>query len=155
MRGPPDDKRVRLGAYAHWAPGAIRPPAAATVRFRSCEETDGVPFGPTSTDVGALTPAAGVSSLRVMRASENNARTAHPGDRDGVVAGQGASRRRRASVRGRLARFHRAEEATSDVEYVLLTAMVVLPLFVLPFIMIRANRDVFGRVSHWTHLPYP
>jgi hypothetical protein len=57
--------------------------------------------------------------------------------------------------RRRLRRFLKAEEATSDVEYILLTATVVLPLFAVPPLLIDANVRFFDRVSFWVHLPFP
>ena len=47
------------------------------------------------------------------------------------------------------------ETATSDVEYVLLTAMVILPLFAVPPLIIDANVSFFHRVEPWTDLPFP
>lgn len=52
-------------------------------------------------------------------------------------------------------RFLADEQATSDVEYILLTAMVVLPLFAVPPLMMSANSDFFHRVEPWMNLPFP
>jgi hypothetical protein len=55
----------------------------------------------------------------------------------------------------RLARLRVDERATSDVEYILVTAMVVLPLFVIPPLVIRANLAWFDRTGWWINLPFP
>jgi hypothetical protein len=54
-----------------------------------------------------------------------------------------------------LARLAHCESGTSDVEYVLLTALVVLPLLVVPPLLIKGNVWVFERISGWMSLPYP
>ncbi len=70
-----------------------------------------------------------------------------------------AKRRSVAGVVGRLGRalhgLHADERATSDVEYILLTAMVVLPLFAVPPLIMSANVDFFDRVEPWVDLPFP
>lgn len=66
----------------------------------------------------------------------------------------GAGPRRR-TIAARARRFLRDEAGTSDVEYVLITAAVVLPLFVVPWMVGNANRTVFERLGHWTCLPFP
>jgi hypothetical protein len=55
----------------------------------------------------------------------------------------------------RLRRLPADERATSDVEYVLVTAMVILPLFVLPPFVIRANLEWFRKTGWWINLPFP
>ena len=60
----------------------------------------------------------------------------------------------RNAIRG-VRRFHDDERATSDVEYVLLTAMVILPLFAVPPLIIDANVSFFHRVEPWIDLPFP
>lgn len=47
------------------------------------------------------------------------------------------------------------ERATSDVEYILISAMVVLPLFAVPPLLISANTDFYHRVEPWIDLPFP
>lgn len=47
------------------------------------------------------------------------------------------------------------EQATSDVEYILLTAMVVLPLFAVPPLIISANASFYHRAQPWIDLPFP
>jgi len=47
------------------------------------------------------------------------------------------------------------EQATSDVEYILLTAFVVLPLFAVPPLIISANADFYHRAQPWIDLPFP
>ena len=47
------------------------------------------------------------------------------------------------------------ERATSDVEYILLTAFVVLPLFAVPPLIISANADFYHRAQPWIDLPFP
>ncbi len=56
---------------------------------------------------------------------------------------------------GRLARFARDERATSDVEYILITAMVVLPMFVIPPLLIRSHSHFYDRLALWIDLPVP
>jgi Flp pilus assembly pilin Flp len=70
------------------------------------------------------------------------------------------SRGRGAFVTGKtlaafLRRFHRAQRGTSDVEYFLLTGLIVLPLLVVPWMVKDANRAVFHRIGQWIHLPFP
>ena len=60
-----------------------------------------------------------------------------------------------ARIRRRLLRFAFDERATSDVEYILLTATVVFMLFVIPPMIIKANGVVFRRISLWVNLPFP
>jgi len=60
-----------------------------------------------------------------------------------------------ARLRRRVRRFAFDERATSDVEYILLTATVVFLLFVIPPMIIRANAIVFRRISLWVNLPFP
>ena len=55
----------------------------------------------------------------------------------------------------RIRRFFLDERATSDVEYILLTATVVFMLFVIPPMIIKANAVFFRRVSLWVNLPFP
>jgi hypothetical protein len=55
----------------------------------------------------------------------------------------------------RLRRLAADQRATSDVEYVLVTAMVVLPLFVIPPMLIRENVAWFERTGWWINLPFP
>lgn len=45
--------------------------------------------------------------------------------------------------------------ATSDVEYILLTAMVILPMFAIPPMLISVNVFFFERFSFWVNLPFP
>ena len=47
------------------------------------------------------------------------------------------------------------ESGSSAVETVLLTALVVLPLLVLPPLIVRSNAIVFDRIAPWTNLPFP
>ena len=56
---------------------------------------------------------------------------------------------------GEVRRLLADERATSDVEYVLLTAMVIFPLFAVPPMIIDANVSFFHRVEPWTDLPFP
>ena len=58
-------------------------------------------------------------------------------------------------VKERIRRFLLDERATSDVEYILLTATVVFMLFVIPPMIIKANAVFFRRVSLWVNLPFP
>lgn len=58
-------------------------------------------------------------------------------------------------VKERIRRFLLDERATSDVEYILLTATVVFMLFVIPPMIIKANVVFFRRVSLWVNLPFP
>ena len=51
--------------------------------------------------------------------------------------------------------FLRDEQATSDVEYILLTAMVIFPLFVVPPMIMDTNSTFFHRVEPWVNLPFP
>ena len=55
----------------------------------------------------------------------------------------------------RLRRIASDERATSDVEYILLTATVVFMLFVIPPMIILANQVFFRRMSLWINLPFP
>jgi hypothetical protein len=55
----------------------------------------------------------------------------------------------------RLREFAADERATSDVEYILITAMVVLPLFVVPPLLIRSHSRYYDRVAFWVDLPVP
>jgi hypothetical protein len=55
----------------------------------------------------------------------------------------------------RLRRFGADRRATSDVEYILLTGMVVFLLFVIPPLLIRGNAAFFDRVGLWVNLPFP
>ncbi len=55
----------------------------------------------------------------------------------------------------RLARFPRDERATSDVEYILITAMVVLPMFVVPPLLISSHSNFYDRLALWIDLPVP
>jgi Flp pilus assembly pilin Flp len=66
--------------------------------------------------------------------------------------GEPSGRRPRRSL---LRRFVADERGTSDVEYVLLTAMVVLPILSISYFPMKANQAVFGRVAPWTHVPFP
>ncbi|MFV1959995.1 MAG: hypothetical protein ACC662_11360 [Planctomycetota bacterium] len=54
-----------------------------------------------------------------------------------------------------LGRLLHDEQATSDVEYILLTALVVLPLFAVPALIISANVDFYHRAQPWIDLPFP
>ena len=47
------------------------------------------------------------------------------------------------------------DRATSDVEYILLTAMVILPMFAIPPMLISVNVFFFERFSLWVNLPFP
>ena len=47
------------------------------------------------------------------------------------------------------------DRATSDVEYILLTAMVILPMFAIPPLLISVNVFFFERFSLWVNLPFP
>ena len=47
------------------------------------------------------------------------------------------------------------ESGTSDVEYILLTAMIILPMFALPPLIIDANAHFYHRLEPWTDLPFP
>lgn len=47
------------------------------------------------------------------------------------------------------------ESGTSDVEYVLLLTLVVLPLMIVPPLLIKGNIWFFERASAWLSLPYP
>jgi hypothetical protein len=49
----------------------------------------------------------------------------------------------------------RDDHGTSDVEYILLTALIVIPLLVVPALIIQSNRAFWDRVSYWTSLPFP
>ena len=55
----------------------------------------------------------------------------------------------------RLRRLIADRRATSDVEYILLTSMVVFLLFVIPPLLIRGNAAFFSRVGLWINLPFP
>jgi hypothetical protein len=55
----------------------------------------------------------------------------------------------------RLRRFATDRRATSDVEYILLTGMVVFLLFAIPPLLIRGNAAFFDRVGLWINLPFP
>ncbi len=55
----------------------------------------------------------------------------------------------------RLREFGRDERATSDVEYILITAMVVLPMFVVPPLLIRSHSHFYDRIAFWIDLPVP
>ena len=53
-------------------------------------------------------------------------------------------------------RFLADERATSDVEYILLTALIVIPLFLtVPPLIISANADFYHRAQPWIDLPFP
>jgi hypothetical protein len=69
----------------------------------------------------------------------------------------GVSMRRRGTARivRRLKRLVADRRATSDVEYILLTSMVVFLLFVIPPLLIRGNKAFFDRVGLWINLPFP
>ena len=58
-------------------------------------------------------------------------------------------------IKRRALRLVADERATSDVEYILLTATVVFMLFVIPPMIIKANSVYFRRVSLWINLPFP
>lgn len=58
-------------------------------------------------------------------------------------------------VARRLRRLIADRRATSDVEYILLTSMVVFLLFVIPPLLIRGNAAFFDRVGLWINLPFP
>ena len=58
-------------------------------------------------------------------------------------------------IRRRFARLASDERATSDVEYILLTATVVFLLFAIPPMIIRANVRYFDRIGWWINLPFP
>ena len=59
------------------------------------------------------------------------------------------------SVGERLRKLGGDDAGTSDVEYVLITALIVLPLFAIPTLIMRANYWYFERVVTWTNLPFP
>lgn len=59
------------------------------------------------------------------------------------------------TVLRRLRRLGADQRATSDVEYILVTAMVILPMLVIPPMVIRANVAWFDRTGWWINLPYP
>ena len=53
-------------------------------------------------------------------------------------------------------RFFRDESGTSDVEYVLITALVVPPLLiVVPPLLMAANYVMFDRIHFWVNMPFP
>lgn len=55
-----------------------------------------------------------------------------------------------------LKRIGSDESGTSDVEYILITAMVILPLCVaLPWFIIRVNAAMFDRIDMVVNLPFP
>ena len=58
-------------------------------------------------------------------------------------------------IKRRARRFLIDGRATSDLEYILLTATVVFMLFVIPPMIIRANSIYFRRLSLWINLPFP
>ena len=52
--------------------------------------------------------------------------------------------------------FWRREDASIEVEYVLILAFVIVPLcLVLPAIIISTNANYFGRLDFWVNLPFP
>lgn len=60
------------------------------------------------------------------------------------------------SIRDRCRRFVRDESGSSEVEYLLLTGAIVLPLSVfLSSLLIRSFAIWFGRIGWWINLPFP
>jgi Flp pilus assembly pilin Flp len=60
------------------------------------------------------------------------------------------------SVRQVLRRFCLEESGSSEVEFILLTAFVVVPLtFVLPAYLVGTFRGAYGRIGWWINLPIP
>ena len=56
----------------------------------------------------------------------------------------------------RLRRFLGDESATSDVEYILISGLVVPPIFLgIPPLLMAANFDLFQRIHIWVNLPFP
>ena len=58
-------------------------------------------------------------------------------------------------IKRRVLRFLTDDQATSDIEYILLTATIVFMLFVIPPMIIRANSIHFRRLSLWINFPFP
>ncbi len=59
-------------------------------------------------------------------------------------------------VRKRLRRFLSDDRATSDVEYILLVALVILPLcLIIPYVIIDTNASFFDRINIFVNLPFP
>lgn len=83
--------------------------------------------------------------------------------RGSVVAGapRGVGRLAEPDMLGRnlgraIRRFLADERATSDVEYILLTALIVVPLCLsVPPLIISANADFYHRAQPWIDLPFP
>ena len=60
------------------------------------------------------------------------------------------------TVVDRLRRFASDESGSSEVEYILLTALIVLPMSVLLFyLLVSSFAFYFGRVGWWINLPFP
>ena len=56
----------------------------------------------------------------------------------------------------RLRRFASEEAGSSEVEYILLTAFIVLPLSVVFFYLLTSSfAFYFGRIGWWINLPFP
>ena len=56
----------------------------------------------------------------------------------------------------RARRFVSDESGSSEVEYILLTALIVLPMSVLFFyLLVSSFAFYFGRVGWWINLPFP
>ncbi len=53
-------------------------------------------------------------------------------------------------------RLWRDESGTSDVEYVMITALIVIPMFlVVPALIVAGNVWFFDRIHLWINLPFP
>lgn len=60
------------------------------------------------------------------------------------------------SIRTSLRRFAADESGSSEVEYLLLTGAIVLPLAVLLSSLLITSFTVwFGRIGWWINLPFP
>lgn len=56
----------------------------------------------------------------------------------------------------RCRRLLRDEEASTEVEYLLITGMVVVPMFLaIPPMLISVTVDYFDRIHFWINLPIP
>ena len=56
----------------------------------------------------------------------------------------------------RVRRFAADEEGSSEVETILILALVVLPLTaVIPVLLVKSFVDFWGRIGWWINLPFP
>ena len=59
-------------------------------------------------------------------------------------------------VARRVRRFPSDESGSSEVESILILALVVMPLTaIIPIILIKSFTEFFGRVGWWINLPFP